>query len=189
VVRLPISGPGVVIDRLRADDAPALAASHSDPDNARFQGWRSPLSESDAGELIAEMATVEVLAIRGDGAQLALREEAGGPLVGDVHLVRSVAEAEVAELGLTLVPGAHGRGLATAAVQAVLAAVLGDRTAGVTRLDGILDVDNEPSQALFERLGFLPLARRPGASRRRDGTTADELHYAMDRITWVALHR
>lgn len=186
---LPISGTGVLIDRLRADDAPALAASHSDADNARYQVWRSPLSEAEAGELIAEMAGIDVLAIRGDGVQLAIREEPGGPLVGDLYLVRSVAEAHVAELGITLVPGAHGRGLASAAVQAVLAALLGDRRVGVSRLDGILDIDNERSQALFERLGFLPLARLEGASLRRDGTTADELHYAMDRATWLALHR
>lgn len=189
MVQLPITGPGIVIDRLRPTDAPALSASHTHEGNARFQGWRSPLSEAEAQAFIAEMAEVDVLAIRGEGAQLAVREVIGGPLVGDLYVVRSVEDARVAELGITLVPGAHGRGLASAAVRAVLAAVLGRRDGSITRIDGYLDADNERSQALFERLGFLPLARRPGASHRRDGTTADELHYALERATWVALHR
>ncbi|MGK2948373.1 MAG: GNAT family N-acetyltransferase [Acidimicrobiales bacterium] len=186
---LPISGPTVVIDRLAPHDAPALSASHSDATNARYQGWRSPLSEGEALELIAEMSGIDVLTIRGDGVQLAIRMAAGGPLVGDLYLVRSTAEAHVAEVGITLVPDSHGRGLATAAVRAVLAALLGAPAHGITRVDAYLDIDNERSQALFERLGFLPLARVEGASHRRDGTTADELHYAMDRATWLALHR
>jgi hypothetical protein len=49
---LPILGAGVVIDRLTAADAPELARSHSDSDNAHFQGWRSPLSQEEASRFI-----------------------------------------------------------------------------------------------------------------------------------------
>ncbi len=184
MVLLPITGPGVVIDRLAVGDAAALSASHSDVDNARHQGWQSPLSEDEAQGFIDEMADVEVLGP--EGVQLALREQAGGPLIGDLYLVRA-AEPDVVEVGLTLVPGAHGRGLATAAVRAVLAALCEDRALGVRRVDAYLDEANERSAALFDRLGFLPLARLEGASTRRDGTSGDELHFALDRHTWLAL--
>jgi RimJ/RimL family protein N-acetyltransferase len=184
---LPIAGPGVVIDRLLAEDAAALAASHSHEGNARYQGWASPLSPAQATAFIEEMASVAVLTEA--GVQLALREDDGGALVGDVYLVRSSIEPAVVEVGITLVPHAHGRGLATAAVRALLAALFSDRRHGVERVDAHLDEANERSAALFERLGFLPLARREGASRRRDGSVADELHFAMERATWLALHR
>ncbi len=181
---LPITGEGVVIDRLVATDAEALAASHSDVDNARYQGWASPLSPEAAAAFIDEMAEVEVLG--SEGVQLALRERTGGPLVGDLYLVRA-DEPDVVEVGLTLVPGAHGRGLATAAVRAALAALFDERALGVQRVDAYLDEANERSAALFDRLGFLPLARLEGASARRDGTVGDELHHAIDRHTWLAL--
>ena len=182
---LPIIGTGVVIDRLVASDAMALAASHSHEGNARYQGWRSPLSEPEALAFIVEMA--EAIVLGAEGVQLALRERSAGPLVGDLYLVRP-AGTPVVELGLTLVPEAHGRGLATASVRAVLAALFRERSLEVTRVDAYLDADNDRSEALFERLGFLPLARREGASPRRDGTVGDELHYAIDRATWSALH-
>jgi RimJ/RimL family protein N-acetyltransferase len=184
---LPIAGPGVVIDRLVPGDAAALSVSHSHEGNARYQGWTSPLSPAEAAAFIDEMAEVALLSA--DGVQLALREERGGDLVGDVYLVRSSIEPAVVEVGITLVPDAHGRGLATAAIQALLAALFSERRHGVQRVDAHLDEANERSGALFERLGFLPLARREGASQRRDGMVADELHYAMERATWLALHR
>jgi hypothetical protein len=45
---LPIVGQGEHIDRLVLADACVLAASHSDADNATYQGWQSPLSDAAA---------------------------------------------------------------------------------------------------------------------------------------------
>jgi RimJ/RimL family protein N-acetyltransferase len=139
LLSLPVTGDGVVIDRLVAGDAAALARSHSDPENARFQGWKSPLSEEEALAFIEEHAT----ATPADGVQLAIREHLGGELAGDLYLHQV---DDVMEVGITLVPGFGGRGLATSTIAAVAGAV-GALTAWV-------HVDNVRSRALFERLGF-----------------------------------
>jgi Acetyltransferase (GNAT) domain len=79
----------------------------------------------------------------GTGVQLAIREAAGGPLVGDLYL-DSKANPSTVEVGITLAPGCHGCGLATAAITAVLDAVFGDVARGrpADRLIAVVDVDN-----------------------------------------------
>src|SRR5258705_7847761 len=104
---LPILGPGVVIDQLTAADAAELARSHSDSDNARFQGWRSPLSQEEASRFIEGEAEAEPL-VPGAAVQLAIRESDGGPLAGDIYLDRTLATPWSVEVGITLVPGLHG---------------------------------------------------------------------------------
>jgi RimJ/RimL family protein N-acetyltransferase len=116
-----------------------LARSHSDPDNARFQGWQSPLSEDEALAFIAEHAA----ATPAEGVQLAIRERQGGELAGDLYLHAADGALEV---GITLVPGFGGRGLATATIAAVGSAV--------GPLRAWAHEDNVRSRALFERLGF-----------------------------------
>src|SRR4051812_45655172 len=111
---VPILRPGVVIDRLTAADAPELARSHSDSDNARFQGWRSPLSQ-EASRFIDGQAEVEPL-VPGAAVQLAIRESDVGPLAGDIYIDRTLATPWSVEVGITLVPGLRGRGIATAAI-------------------------------------------------------------------------
>lgn len=182
---LPFPGPGVLIDRLVVADAPALAASHSDPDNARFQGWESPLAPAEAQRFIEAQTGIEPLA-PGSAVQLAIREAAGGPLAGDLYLDRSGKNPQAVEVGITLVPDFHGRGLATAAVAATLDAVFSpDVPAGpVERLVAVVDVDNVRSRRLFERLGFRLVARHVGTGQRRDGTVADEVELAMTARHW-----
>jgi len=150
VLAFPLIGDGVVIDRLTPTDAPALSRSHSDPENARYQGWKCPLSEAEALAFIGEQSGE-------DAVQFAIREEAGGPFAGDLYLNRDGSSLEV---GLTLVPGFHGRGVATAAVRSVIDTA---RTLdGVERLVAHIDVPNVRSRALFERVGFRPVHERDG---------------------------
>lgn len=177
---LPLVGPGVLIDRLVPGDAPALSRSHSDSDNARYQGWRSPLPEDDALRFIEAQPAVDALA-PGTAVQLALRETVGGPLVGDLYVHRPGAAPGEVEVGITLVPGFHGRGLATAAVTALVDALAAERVAPppVRRAVAIVDVENLPSRALFERLGFRVERRIEGGDRRRDGTMADEVVFGL----------
>lgn len=180
---MAIIGPGVVIDRLVPTDAPALARSHSDPGNARHQGWRSPLSEADALHFIEQESGTEPL-LPGSAVQLAIRETAGGDLAGDLYVDRPAAGPWSVEVGITLVPGLHGRGIATRAVTALLDAAFGTDPAGIHRVVAGLDIDNIRSRALFERLGFRLEAHHVRSSRRRDGTFADELIFAMSREQW-----
>lgn len=181
----PIVGHGVVIDRLVLEDASALSSSHSDPGNATYQGWPSPLSPAAARQFIESEGGSEPLA-PGAAVQLAIRETSGGPLVGDLYLDRSVATPPSVEVGITLVPGFHGRGLATAAIAAVLDAVFDPALEGgpARRVVAVLDVDNVRSRALFERVGFRLDARHRDSGRRRDGTRADELEFVMSDRRW-----
>jgi RimJ/RimL family protein N-acetyltransferase len=180
MIELPIVGKGMVIDRLALGDAPGLSASHSDPENARYQGWQSPLSESEARAFIEAFLEAEPLA-DGAGTQLAIREEIGGPLVGDLYLVRASDPPGTVEVGITLLPSFQRRGLATATIRAVVAAVLGTEISGtqVQRIVGVVDVENQRSRALFERLGFRLEAHHELSGRRRDGAVADELMYVV----------
>ncbi|WP_172803183.1 GNAT family N-acetyltransferase [Alloactinosynnema sp. L-07] len=163
-----------MIDRLAPADAEVLSVSHSDPDNARFQGWPSPLSPADALAFIESMG--EATFAVGTGIQLAIRESPGGPLVGDLYVARERAEA--VELGITLVPGHQSRGLATAAVTAMTNALLAGLP--ITTVEAICDVDNTRSAALFERAGFRFRERTTASWTRRDGTVTDELRFVRD---------
>lgn len=149
MLALPVVGDGVVIDRLRPDDAADLSRSHSDPDNARYQGWQSPLSEAEALEFIEEQSG-------DDAVQFAIRETRGGPLAGDLYVHR---EDAAADLGITLVPGFHRRGLATATIRTVVDALARD---GVTRVVAWADIGNTRSRALFERAGFTVVGEHDG---------------------------
>ena len=177
---LPAVGRGVLIDRLVPGDAPALSRSHSDPNNARYQGWRSPLPQADALRFIEAQPAVDALS-PGTAVQLALREAVDGPLVGDLYVHRPVATPGEVEVGITLVPGFHGRGLATAAVTALVDALRAEGVAPppVRRVVAIVDVENQPSRALFERLGFRVERRIEAGDRRRDGTMADEVEFVL----------
>jgi len=186
----PVVGRGVLIDRLLPADAPALADSHSDPDNARYQDWQSPLSPADAQRFIEAEGDSEPLAL-GSAVQLAIRETTGGPLVGDLYLARSESTSWVVEVGITLVPGFHRRGLAMAAIAAVLDAVF-DRvvpSGPVSRLVAVVDAANLRSRSLFERLGFRLEAHHVGSGHRRDGSLADDLVFVMTDRRWHEARR
>lgn len=186
MVGLPLLGDGIVIDRLGPEDAAALAGSHSDADNARYQNWTFPLPEAAAGALIAECATVEPLA-PGSALQLAVRDEPGGPFVGDVFVERLAAEPWIVEVGITLAPGAGGQGRARRAMVAVIDAAFAAEhpTHGrVHRVTARVDVDNERSLRLFDELGLCREARLRWSNRSRGGELRDEIVFAATSERW-----
>ena len=178
---LPIVGDRVVVDRFADADTAALSRSHSDPGNARYQDWRFPLSEADARSFIDDQQGIEVIA-PGEAVQLALRETEAGPLAGDVYLARSKDTPTEVEVGITLVPGFHGRGLATRGIAALVHALRGDGVAppALRRVVAIVEVGNDRSRALFERLGFQVDGRLEGERDGRDGTPVDEIVYDLE---------
>jgi aminoglycoside 6'-N-acetyltransferase len=139
----------VTLRRLRLDDLNRFQAYRGDPEVGRYQGWE-PMSDADAGAMIAEMATAP-LPMPGDWVQIAIADAETDALIGDIGL--HVSESgEEAELGITLAPDAQGRGLAEEAARALIAG-LASATA-VRRLVGITDARNAPSARLLERLGM-----------------------------------
>ena len=165
---------GIVIDPLVPADAPELSRSHSDVDNARYQLWASPLSVEEALTFVGDQDPASAFT-PGSAEQLAVRVADRRDLVGDLYVQRRATEPHRIELGLTLVPGQHGRGLATAALGAVLAATVADPLIDIEEAVAITDVDNIRSRRLCERAGFVEVEVLTGTGRRRDGSVVDEV--------------
>ena len=113
------------------------------------------------------------------GVQLAVREQAGGSLAGDLYVARTADEPEAVEVGITLVPRFHGRGLAIRAITTISEALL--ELDGVERVLASIDNENTASQALFQRVGFRLISTEVGSFTRRDGSVGDELVFALVR--------
>lgn len=174
MIELPIIGAGVVVDRLVPADAADLARSHSDPENARFQGWQSPLDIDEAQRFIE--ANESLAAFAPDvGAQLAIRQVLGGPMIGDLFVHRTTDDPEVLTVGITLDRGRQGRGYALAAVEAVIATIEADAGNDISRIVAVVDADNASSLRLFRRAGFTESERLHRTSLRRDGSIGDEV--------------
>jgi RimJ/RimL family protein N-acetyltransferase len=165
MIATPVTTARLVIDLVTVDDAPGVAAYRSDPDVALYQGWAVPY-------------TVEKAVALAGAGQLALRE--GGELVGDAMVAAVAGSPHAVEIGITLAPGAQGRGLATEAVVALVDAAF---ARGRARAIAHVDVRNEPSQRLFDRAGF----RREGVLHHSyqsvDGLV-DEVLFAATADRW-----
>jgi aminoglycoside 6'-N-acetyltransferase len=107
----------LVLRRMTDDDAGALAAYRSDPEQARYQSWEAPYPVDSAQALIAEMGDVRFAQ---PGAWLQVAIETGGRLVGDVAVRVDGDEPRQATVGFTLAAHAQGRGYATEALRAVM---------------------------------------------------------------------
>lgn len=146
----------LIVRALRRGDLPAFVAYRREPSIARFQSWEATYSMLDGERLIAEQGDVE-FGQPGPWLQLGLEDRRAGSLVGDCAVRVMSAPPRTAEIGVTLAPESHGRGLAREAVQAVVT-ILFDHH----RLDRIVaevDERNRPAQRLFEHLGFRLEAR------------------------------
>ncbi|MGW4793669.1 GNAT family N-acetyltransferase, partial [Nonomuraea sp. NPDC004297] len=113
----------------------------------------------------------------GQRAELAIRDAASGAFAGHIQLMQVAPVLGQAMIGYSLLPGFRGRGFMTRAVR-----LLVDWTFARTALHRIVagtDTDNTASHAVLERAGF----QREGVHRellpRRDGTRADDLHWAV----------
>ncbi|WP_295010621.1 GNAT family N-acetyltransferase [uncultured Microbacterium sp.] len=118
-----------------------------------------------------------------------------GRLVGDVMLrvedgwaqaeVLDAARGTQAELGWTLDPAFQGRGYATEALRAVIAACFGP--IGLRRVHAGCFADNEPSWRMMERLGMRREEHSRGTALHRRGTWHDGMNYGLLAEEWDAL--
>jgi RimJ/RimL family protein N-acetyltransferase len=104
--------------RLRPGDAEALAGYRGLPEVARFQSWES-FGPADAARLIADQEAVAP-DTPGTWLQLAVTSAGSGEVIGDCGIRFRADDPRQVELGITLAPAHHGRGLAAEAVGAVL---------------------------------------------------------------------
>jgi ribosomal-protein-alanine N-acetyltransferase len=104
-----------------------------------------------------------------------IRERDGGL---DIGLVALFAKDDVAEIGVMLIAGAHGRGLATEAMAAIVDLAFAE---GSIRLLWIRQqVSNVPVVAMMQRLGF---ARLPLSD-----PDATEVRWDLSRERWLERH-
>ncbi|UOQ52044.1 GNAT family N-acetyltransferase [Hymenobacter cellulosivorans] len=140
------------------DDLPAFVAMFQNPDFYRYLTGK-PLGEEDVWVAIMRSAGHWVL--KGFGFW-AVEEKATGHFIGSIGFVdrkRDIVPpiGDAPEIGWLLDPAVHGQGLATEAVQAVIA--WGDKHFQGARTVCLMDPDNEASRRLAEKFGYREYAR------------------------------
>lgn len=156
----------LVIDR----DAEALHAILGDEASCRYL-LRAPTATLE--ETLAQLCRWT------DGwedASWAIVEAADGPAMGRVAIYRPGDDADVWEVGVMVVPGAQGRGLAARAVAEAVA--IGFEKKRARRIVADIDPDNAASIRLFEKLGFIYEGRLRAAYKTHIGVR-DALIYSL----------
>lgn len=159
-------------------DVPAITAACNDPDVQWFTRVPYPYTEDDArayvrtaSEQAAERRDVLVVVVDGDET-----------LLGSVGL--SVDRRDhTGEVGYWFAPAGRGRGLAVAAVRAVV--TFGIEARGVQMMHAVSATENPGSIAVLERAGF----RRAGLLRQRAalGPTGDPSNARSDMVVFDLL--
>lgn len=148
-VRLPIETERLVIRPLRLVDAAELHELYSDAEAMRFLEANVPTTISESQEWVqSKIDRFE----RDDGLSLwAVVERETGSVVGDAGLQWETYDGKVLDLGCRLIRRYWGRGYATEASRAVLAA--GFRDLGAERICAATHVDNDRAHRVLESLG------------------------------------
>jgi RimJ/RimL family protein N-acetyltransferase len=146
------------------DDVPAVVAACQDPEIPRWTRVPSPYTEADAREF---------LAIRSERA-FAIADRITGELLGAIG-AREEDEGRV-EVGYWIAREARGRGVATRALQLLVAWSFEE--VGAERVQLITDPANVASQRVAEKAGF----QREGTLRswiEIKGTRRDAVMYSL----------
>ena len=168
---LPATGKRVRLRALRASDLEAFHGYRSDHDVSRYQGWL-PISEADAAEFIHSMENVKGPA-RDGWIQLGIALEGSDLLVGDVGLFVSEG-GDWAEIGISFAKAYQGNGLASEALELLIALVFGHTPCQAIR--GVADARNLASRRLVERRGFAPASEVDAVFR---GESCVEITYVL----------
>ncbi len=138
-----LEGHGVVLRTLEVADAQALFAAHGDAATHKY--WSGPAHKS-----VEETAAYIKETLDIPGALVWAITENGGEACGRIALF--VLREGVGEIGVIMRPDAAGRGLASAALNLVVA--YGFEKRGLHRVAADVDPDNDASLNLFLRNGF-----------------------------------
>jgi RimJ/RimL family protein N-acetyltransferase len=137
------------------EDFEESADMWADPEVTRFIGGRPCTREEAWTRLLRNVGHWQVL-----GFGYWVVRDAEGRFVGEVGFADFQREIEprldAPEAGWVLAPWAHGRGLATEAMRAVLA--WGEQHFGSPRSCCIIDPDNAMSIRVAEKCGFVQIA-------------------------------
>lgn len=178
--RPPQTESTVLLRRAAPDDAEVFFAIRGEPSASRYQPLR-PLTVAD---LRARLATQAALRVDGDlSGEVQWLVDADGQPAGWVTLKDVVREHGLAAIGYTISERWRGRGVATAAVAALLPIAF--ETVDLIRLEAVAAVDNHASRRVLERNGFCceGIAR---ALLLIAGHRVDHARYALLRSEWRA---
>jgi [ribosomal protein S5]-alanine N-acetyltransferase len=157
---LPLVTERLLLRPLRDDDVDAMHAVYGDPEVMR---WVGTGAVRDRGGTRAIVRAYMDHQRRHGFAFWAVEDRATGVVVGDAGLALSAGVGPDVELGYTLARGWWGRGLATEAAAACVAAAFDGL--GLRALTAIVEPGNAPSRHVLEKLGFRPAGRRTAFGR------------------------
>jgi ribosomal-protein-serine acetyltransferase len=145
-----IEGDGVVLRRMTSGDAPELvgAVTESGPDLSRYESWARP--DFSAADALAYVVWWDRAWDEGRAFYYAVEDE-DGRMCGSCGLGQVDGEARAASVGYWIRSTAAGRGLATAAVEAIAGAAFG--VAGFARLSIVAAASNGGSRRVAEKVG------------------------------------
>jgi RimJ/RimL family protein N-acetyltransferase len=171
--QLPLEFPGGRLRRMRVADLTDFQAYRGSSELGQYQGW-SPMSNTQALAFLTEMQQTQPFE-PGKWVQFGIAEQDCDRLIGDIGVYVS-ADAQFGEIGFTLEPNFHGRGIATNAVRQALKLLF--ESTRVAHVLGISDIRNFASIRLLERIGFMHQETREVTFR---GEACTEVVYALVR--------
>ena len=147
----PIITPRMTLRRYESGDLSALHAMFGREDVCRYLPW-APMDLDQARAKIEQRLQQFRIDADGQAVVLAAIEAETGRHVGEFMLRLTNAESRQGEIGWSLHPDAHGRGLATEGARSMLR--LGFEELGLHRITAGCDPRNVASLRVMERLGM-----------------------------------
>ncbi len=157
-VRLPIETERLTLRAFVPEDREAMAAIHADPEVMRFIDTRGEDPATWVDAYVAHQA-------RHGWGVWAIEERATGELIGEAGLSLLDGRGPQLELGWLLRRDRWGRGLATEAARACLAAAFDEL--GAREVVAVVDVGNDASLAVARKSGFVETGQRRRGARRQ----------------------
>ena len=146
----PLADDAVCLRVPRSEDVPAIVEACQDPLIQRFTFVPDPYTTPAAQEWVAAAPADRE---RGQALSLVIGSAESDELLGTVALLRFAWPHRSAEIGYWVAPWARGHRTAVRAVGLLAPWAL--RTLGLQRLSCDVDADNEASQRVARRAGFV----------------------------------
>ncbi|MGE5654449.1 MAG: GNAT family N-acetyltransferase, partial [Bacillota bacterium] len=176
-----LTTPRLKIRRFRLSDAEILQHYRAQPEVARYQGWEEGYTLTEAQSLVREMAGFDP-GYLGTWFQMGIELKETSALIGDIGVHTIAEDPKQVKIGYTLAREYQGQGFATEA----LSAFLGYLFTGLKkrRVLAYVDMDNQRSIKLLERLGFVREGRLRENSWANGEWRDDYLYALLDHDWW-----
>ena len=184
VASTPLETERLTIRPYEPGDFEAIHAMFGRADVCRYLDWE-PMDRDQARATLERRIGQTGFGEGGTGLVLAAVERTTGRTVGEFMLRETSAESHQGEIGWSLHPDAHGRGLATEGAHEMLR--LGFEELGLHRISAGCDARNAASLRVMERLGMRQEARFEENAYIK-GEWVGEIVCAILEAEWRAAH-